>query len=156
MVHESKNWHAMVPTIGASSTDGGFVSPGLESGLLVGFGLLAMLLAAIGIYGVVAFSVSRRTQEIGVRMAMGARRGNVLVLVMRESLLLVAIGFAVGVPGVFLVSRVVSSAVFGVVPSPSGTTVLVGVGLFVVAVLASYMPARRAAGFDPMRALRYE
>ena len=132
----------------------GFVSPRLESGLLVGFGLLAVFLAAIGMYGVIAFSVSRRTQEIGVRMAMGAHRGHVLVLVMREGLALVAIGFALGLPGVFLVSRAVSSTVFGLTPVSLGTTVLVGVGLFVVAVLASYLPARRAADLDPMRALQ--
>ena len=132
------------------------VFPQLVSGLLVGFGLLAMILAAIGIYGVIAFSVSRRTHEIGVRMAMGARRGDVLALVIREGLLLTAIGFGVGLPGMFLVSRAISSTFLGLSPVASGTTLLVGLALFVVAVAASYIPARRAASLDPMLALRYE
>ena len=133
---------------------GGF--PQLVSGLLVGFGVLAIVLAAIGIYGVFAFSVSRRTHEIGVRMAMGARRGNVLVLVMREGLLLAAIGCAVALPGVFLVSRAVSNVFLGLIPVSAGTTLLVGLALFLVGVVASYLPARRAAALDPMLALRYE
>ena len=132
------------------------VFPRLVSGLLVGFGLLAMILAAIGIYGVIAFSVSRRTHEIGVRMAMGARRRDVLALVIREGLLLTAIGFGVGLPGMFLVSRAISSTFLGLSPVASGTTLLVGLALFVVAVAASYIPARRAASLDPMLALRYE
>ena len=118
--------------------------------------LLAIILAAIGIYGVIAFSVSRRTHEIGVRMAMGARRGNVLVLVMREGLLLAAIGCAVALPGVFLVSRAVSNVFLGLIPVSAGTTLLVGLALFLVGVVASYLPARRAAALDPMLALRYE
>ena len=135
-------------------TFGGFAQ--MVSGLLVGFGLLAIILAAIGIYGVIAFSVSRRTHEFGVRMALGAGRGNLLRLVMREGLLLAAIGFSVGLPGVFLVSRAVSSLLFGLTPVSWGTTLFVGLALFVVAAVASYMPARRAAGLDPMLALRYE
>ena len=133
---------------------GGF--PQLVGGLLVGFGLLAIILAAIGMYRVIAFSVSRRTHEFGVRMALGADRGILLRLVMREGLLLAAIGFAVGLPGVFLVSRAVSSVFFGLIPAAPGTTVLVGLALFLVAVAASYIPARRATTLDPMLALRYE
>ncbi len=148
------NATVQVQTMDEAITFGGF--PQLVGGLLVGFGLLAIILSAIGIYGVIAFSVSRRTHEFGVRMALGAGRGNLLRLVMREGLLLAAIGFAVGLPGVFLVSRAVSSVLFGLIPVSSGTTLLVGSALFVVAAVASYMPARRAAGLDPMVALRYE
>ena len=89
-------------------------------------------------------------------MALGARRGDVLVLVMREGLLLAAIGFAVGLPGVFLVGRAVSSVFFGLIPVSAVTTFLVGLALFLVGVVASYLPARRAAALDPMLALRYE
>ena len=129
---------------------------GLISGLLGGFGALATILAAIGVYGVMAFTVSRRHGEMGVRMALGARRRDLLGLVLWEEVWLAALGFALGVPGVLLVSRVVQSALFGVDPWVSGTVVLAGLALFLVAMVASYVPARRAAGVEPMRALRSE
>ncbi|MGH9320581.1 MAG: ABC transporter permease, partial [Vicinamibacteria bacterium] len=133
-----------------------FVGMRLLNRILTGFGGLALLLAAIGIYGVIAFSVSRRTHEIGLRMALGARRLDVLKLVVREGLSLVAIGFAIGIPGVFLVGRLISAALSGVSPFTGSTAVLVGAGLFGVAFLACYVPARRAASLHPAIALRAE
>jgi putative ABC transport system permease protein len=133
-----------------------FVGMRLLNTILSGFGGLALLLAAIGIYGVIAFSVSRRTHEIGLRMALGARRVDVLNLVVREGLVLVAIGFAIGIPGIFLVSRVIAAALSGISPFATSTVVVIGAGLFVVAFLACYVPARRAASLHPAIALRAE
>ncbi len=133
-----------------------FVGMRLLNGILSGFGGLALLLAAIGIYGVIAFSVSRRTHEIGLRMALGARQADVLRLVVREGLVLVAIGFAVGIPGIFLVSRAIAAALSGISPFATSTSVVIGAGLFVVALLACYVPARKAASLHPSTALRSE
>jgi putative ABC transport system permease protein len=133
-----------------------FVGMRLLNGILSGFGGLALLLAAIGIYGVIAFSVSRRTHEIGLRMALGANQVDVLKLVVREGLVLVAIGFAVGIPGIFLVSRAISAALSGISPFMTSTAIAIGAGLFVVALLACYVPARRAASLHPSTALRSE
>jgi putative ABC transport system permease protein len=129
-----------------------FVGMRLLNGILSGFGGLALLLAAIGIYGVIAFSVSRRTHEIGLRMALGAGEMDVLKLVVREGLVLVGIGFAV----VFLVSRAIAAALSGVSPFAVSTAVLVGAALFGVAFLACYVPARKAASLHPSTALRSE
>jgi putative ABC transport system permease protein len=133
-----------------------FVGMRLLNGILSGFGGLALLLAAIGIYGVIAFSVGRRTHEIGLRMALGARQADVLRLVVREGLVLVAIGFLIGIPGILLVSRAIAAALSGVSPFAASTSVAVGAGLFAVAVLACYVPARRAASLHPATALRAE
>ncbi len=133
-----------------------FVGMRLLNRILSGFGGLALFLAAIGIYGVIAFSVSRRTHEIGLRMALGARQVDVLSLVVREGLLLVAIGFAIGIPGIFLVSRAIAAALSGISPFATSTVVVIGAGLFVVAFLACYVPARRAASLHPAIALRRE
>ncbi|HLE68197.1 MAG TPA: ABC transporter permease [Vicinamibacteria bacterium] len=133
-----------------------FVGMRLLNTILSGFGGLALFLAAIGIYGVIAFSVSRRTHEIGLRMALGARRVDVLNLVVREGLVLVAIGFALGIPGIFLVSRAIAAALSGISPFATSTVVVIGAGLFVVAFLACYVPARRAASLHPAIALRSE
>jgi len=133
-----------------------FVGMRLLNTILSGFGGLALFLAAIGIYGVIAFSVSRRTHEIGLRMALGARRVDVLNLVVREGLVLVAIGFAIGIPGIFLVSRAIAAALSGISPFATSTVVVIGAGLFVVAFLACYVPARRAASLHPAIALRSE
>jgi ABC-type antimicrobial peptide transport system permease subunit len=133
-----------------------FVGMRLLNGILSGFGGLALLLAAIGIYGVIAFSVSRRTHEIGLRKALGANQVDVLKLVVREGLVLVAIGFAVGIPGIFLVSRAISAALSGISPFMTSTAIAIGAGLFVVALLACYVPARRAASLHPSTALRSE
>ncbi len=133
-----------------------FVSMRVFSTIFTGFGFLAVVLAAVGIYGVIAFSVSKRTHEIGVRMALGARKADVTRLVIKEGLLLAALGFGIGLPGVLIVLRVVSSAVAALTPTAPGASLAVGLALLVVALAASYVPARRAAGMDPVVALRHE
>ena len=133
-----------------------FIGGLVISVLLVAFGGLALALAAIGIYGVIAFSVSRRTHGIDVRMAMGARRVDVRQLVLKEGVLLAAIGFAIGIPGVFLVARSIQAIFTGFASVSTGNVVIVGVVLFATAVLASYLPARRAASIAPVTALRHE
>jgi predicted permease len=120
------------------------------------FGLLAVFLSCIGIYGLMSYLVTRRTNEIGIRMALGAERSQVLWLVMRESLWLVALGIAIGVPVALAGNRLVSSMLYGL-PGSDPVSLLAGVGvLLVVAALAGYLPARRASLVDPMVSLRYE
>jgi predicted permease len=120
------------------------------------FGLLATLLAVIGLYGVMAYAVSRRTREIGIRMALGAINSDVIWMVMREVLLLVAIGVAIGVPAAILLSQFVKSQLFGLEPHDPSTILASTVLLALVAGLAGLIPALRASRIDPMRALHYE
>jgi predicted permease len=120
------------------------------------FGAFALLLAAIGLYGVLAYNVTRRTNEIGLRIALGAERGGVIWMVLREALLLVGTGVAIGVPLVLALARSVSSLLYGLKPTDSLTISAAVVLLFAVAAIASYLPARRASRVDPMVALRYE
>jgi putative ABC transport system permease protein len=125
--------------------------------LLVGlFAAAALALAAVGIYGVVAFSVTRRTQEIGIRMALGAQRRNVLRLVVGEGAWLALLGVAIGVAASLLITRLLSSLLFGVSATDPITFAGVAALLSLVSVLASYIPARRAMRLDPNSALRYE
>ncbi len=125
--------------------------------LLVGlFAAAALGLAAVGIYGVVAFSVARRTQEIGIRMSLGAQRGNVLGLVLGEGARMAALGVATGIVASVAITRVMSTLLFGISPTDPVTFVGVAVLLSFVALLASYIPARRAMRVDPIIALRYE
>ncbi len=120
------------------------------------FAVAALLLGVVGLYGVVSYSVSQRTREIGVRMALGAPRGNVLSLVLGNGLRLAAIGIAAGVIGAVLAGYLLRSVLFGVQPWDVGTLLLVAAILSAVCVLASYVPARRASRLDPMKALHYE
>ena len=120
------------------------------------FGLLALVLASVGLYGVMAHAVSRRTNEIGVRMALGAQAGSILAMVMRETLLLVAVGVAAGVPLALGASRLVRSELYGLSSSDPITISLTALLMVTVAGLAGYLPARRATKVDPMVALRYE
>ncbi len=120
------------------------------------FGALALLLAAIGLFGLMSYNVSRRTNEIGIRMALGAQRGDVLRLVMRESMALVAVGVVIGVGVALWASRFVTTQLFGL-PGTDASTIAAAVGVMTLASApAGFLPARRASGVDPMVALRYD
>jgi putative ABC transport system permease protein len=120
------------------------------------FGALALALAAVGVYGVMAYSVSQRTREIGVRVAMGARPQDVLRLVVGQSLRLAALGIAIGLPAALALGRAMAGALFGVVALEPLTFIGFTLLLAGVALLASYLPARRATKVDPMTVLRTE
>jgi predicted permease len=120
------------------------------------FGVLATVLAAVGLYGVIAYTVARRTAEIGIRMALGALPRSVLGLVLREAGALVLAGIAIGLPAALAVSRLVESQLFGIKAHDPLVFALATLGLCAVGLLAGFIPARRAASIDPIRALRYE
>ena len=120
------------------------------------FGALALILACIGLYGVMAHGVARRTNEIGIRMALGARGGNIAWMVLRETLMLVLAGLVIGVPAALLGARLVSTQLFGMSPTDPLTLIGAAVLLTIVALLAGYVPARRATKINPLNALRYE
>ncbi len=127
------------------------------AGILFGvFGAIGLTLATVGLYGVVNYSVSRRTREIGIRMALGAQVGAVQRLVVGQGLLLTLIALAIGLPGAWMASRLASSFLYGVSPHDVATFVAVPVILVAVALLACWIPARRAARVDPQTVLRYE
>jgi putative ABC transport system permease protein len=124
--------------------------------LLSLFAGLALVLAAVGVYGVMSYAVTQRTHEIGIRMALGAQMGNVIKLIMKSGLLIAIVGVAIGLAGAFALTRLMTSLLFAVEATDKATFAGVSVGLVVIALLACYIPARRAAKVDPLAALRYE
>jgi ABC-type antimicrobial peptide transport system permease subunit len=127
------------------------------TGLLLGAsGLLALVLTWIGLFGVISFSVSERTREIGVRMAMGAGRRDVMKLIMRQGLYVTCIGLAIGIGAALAVARLLSSLLYGIRPDDPATVVVVVAGMTAATLLACYIPARRAMRVNPVIALRYE
>jgi putative ABC transport system permease protein len=124
--------------------------------LLTIFAAVALTLAAVGIYGVISYSVTQRTQEIGIRMAMGAQRGNVIRLIVKQGMTLALIGIAGGIAGAIAAARALSSLLYGVRATDPATFFTISLLLATVALLACYLPARRAARVDPMKALRHE
>jgi ABC-type antimicrobial peptide transport system permease subunit len=120
------------------------------------FGALALLLAGIGLFGLMSYSVARRTNEIGIRMALGARSVDVLRLVMRESMILVALGVVIGMGVALSVSRFVATLLFGLAATDAVSLAAATGTMVAVSALAGFLPARRAARVDPMIALRYD
>ena len=124
--------------------------------LTIMFGLLATLMAALGLYGVIAFSVARRTREIGIRIAMGASTEDILRLVLKDLAILVSAGIILGVAGALALSRLLASMLYAIKPADPLSYMAAILILGVASALASYMPARRATRIDPMTALRWE
>jgi ABC-type antimicrobial peptide transport system permease subunit len=119
-------------------------------------GILAVLMTAIGLFGVIAYMVSQRTHEIGVRVALGARQSDVMKMVMGQGLRLTAIGLGIGFTVAFGASRMLSPLLYGIGANESVTMAAVAMGLAVIALTACYLPARKAMSVDPSVALRYE
>jgi putative ABC transport system permease protein len=143
---------AMMPDLIEASVS----QPRFRTFLLGVFAAMALLLAAIGIFGVISYSVSCRTNEIGIRVALGASRGAILWMVLRETLLLTFAGLAIGIPCALAASRLVGHLLFGVSANDLATLTIVALVLAAVAAFAGYIPARRATRVDPLLALRYE
>jgi predicted permease len=153
----------LVPTMAITNVqtvreivDQGLWAPRAGAGLLTVFGALALILAAVGVYGVLSYAVSQQTREIGIRMSLGAQRQQVMRLVIAQGMKLALAGLAIGLIAAFLLTRVLTTLLFGVSAHDPATFVLVPLGLLAVSVLACYVPARRAIGVDPIVALRYE
>jgi len=140
----------------STEIDESLVQERLVTWLSAAFGLLATLLTALGLYGVLTFSVARRTREIGIRVALGAQRRDVFRLIMVRGVILVVVGVAIGLAASFAFSKLMSSLLFGVTLNNVTTLVGVSAGLIAVALLACYIPASRATKVDPLVALRYE
>jgi len=130
--------------------------PRFRTSLVALFALTALLLACIGIYGVISYSVAQRTHEIGIRMALGAQKQNVLFMVIKQGVVLAMVGVALGIAASYFVTRLLSSLLFGISPTDLATFVFSAALLVVTALLGTYFPARRATKVDPLIALRYE
>jgi ABC-type antimicrobial peptide transport system permease subunit len=122
--------------------------------LAIGFGIVAMLLASVGLYGSIAHAVARRTREIGVRLACGAQPGTMIAMVLREAMIVTAIGLAIGLPFALVVGNALRAFLFDVQPGDAATLGASCIVLTMVALLAAYVPARRASRIDPIVALR--
>jgi ABC-type antimicrobial peptide transport system permease subunit len=140
----------------ASTIAEGLIRERLMATLSTLFGTLATLIAAIGLYGVTSYLVARRTNEIGIRMALGAGRGEILSLILRQSAALLAIGLTAGAALALAAARAVSSLLFGFRPHDAGTLIIAVLLLAAITEGASYLPARRASRMEPMKALREE
>jgi ABC-type antimicrobial peptide transport system permease subunit len=140
----------------SAEIDESLIQERLVTWLSSAFGMLASLLTALGLYGVLTFSVARRTREIGIRVALGAQRRDVFRLVMIRGVVLVGAGVLVGLGASVAFGRLIGSLLFGVEPGSPLTLAIVSLGLVAVALLACYLPARRATKVDPLEALRYE
>jgi ABC-type antimicrobial peptide transport system permease subunit len=130
--------------------------PRFRTTLIALFAAIALILAATGIFGVISYSVQCRTNEIGIRVAMGASARAILKMVLRETMLLAVIGLAVGLPVAFAASHVVGHLLFGISPTDPVTLIVVSLTLAAVAAAAGYLPARRATQVDPLIALRHD
>ena len=130
--------------------------PRFRTTLIALFAVVALILACIGIYGVISYSVSQRTHEIGIRMALGAQTGDVLRMVIKQSIALAAIGVALGLAASYALTSLMSTLLFGVKPTDPPIFISTAVLLATTALVASYLPARRATKIDPLVALRYE
>jgi predicted permease len=140
----------------AAQVDGNFTQQAMLAKLTSLFGLLALVLASVGLYGVTAYSVERRTSEIGIRMALGADRLNVLKLVLHGAFLQVGIGLAIGIPATILAGRAMTTQLFGVKPYAPDILLVTTLALSFAALIATVLPARRAAALEPICALRTE
>lgn len=136
--------------------NGTLASERLVTKLLGFFGTIALLLASIGLYGVMAYTVTRRTKEIGIRVALGAHRRKVVSMVLQETLRLALMGVALGIPAALSTTHLLNSLLFGLRPTDLGTVAATALLLLAVSVLSGALPARRAASVGPMVALRYE
>jgi putative ABC transport system permease protein len=131
-------------------------TPRLTGFLLATFATIALMLAAVGIYGVLSYLVSQRTHEIGIRLAIGADRRQVLLMILRQGVMLALFGIGVGIVGAFALTRLMQSLLYQVAPSDPITFAAVPVALVIVAAMASYLPARRATRVSPVTALRMD
>jgi predicted permease len=139
-----------------NQVDNSLVEERLVASLSSLFGVLALLLTCVGLYGLMAYAVNRRTGEIGIRMALGAERGAIARMILRETLLLVLCGLAIGIPAAVFAARLIASQLFGLNSSDPVTFAVACAAMATVTLMASYLPARRAASVDPMKALRSE
>jgi ABC-type antimicrobial peptide transport system permease subunit len=158
--NEIKNYNSAIPVDMVRTLDR-LIDSTISNEIIIAklssfFGILALVLASIGLYGVMSYTIAGRTRELGVRIALGAQRADVLRMVLKEAMLLVLIGIAIGVPASFISSRVISSMLYGLKPHDPIAMVIVIALLAAVGAFAGFIPARRATKVDPIVALRYE
>ena len=140
----------------ATQVEASLAQERLVATLSSGFGLLALLLCCLGLYGILSYTIAQQTKEIGIRMALGAARRDVLWLVLRDALRLVSFGVLLGLPAALAASRLIASQLFGLSAADPLTIGAATLLLLIVAVLAAYLPAQRATRIDPLTALRFE